>query len=406
MFDRTKGKPQSSEQARFEALVEKSIQGDKEAFGDLCGKISSSVMYQVSCLLNADENAEDITQEVLLTVYNGIKNLREPKAFKKWLSTIVMREKNKYLTAKLRRGVMVDIDDYLEQLLENRSEYMPTVSFENKEMCKIVKDLVTGLPERQKEAVVLHYYNEFSITDTAEIMGVTVQCASQHLTLAAKKIKRKLEEHPTISGQSISAIVAMPIGVVLSEALQRGEAFYTLANQAVSQSILAKCHEYILSDAAAEAACAATTTAETAVTTVATATKSSAIAYICVAALTLATAAAVYFGGTLAEGQPQPPPANIVFYGGADHGSGFAHVNPESVYVYTDEMDIQHWWITPAGCDETVIQGEGGTANAALAQLRESGKHGEFMIHFQLTSQSWEHTVRQNFYIYPDISAG
>ena len=410
MFGRINGNPQSGERTLIETLVEKSIKGDIKAFGDLCGKISGSVIYQVSCLLSADEGTEDVAQEVLLTVCKGIQSLREPKAFSKWLSTIIIREKNKYLTEKLKRGVVVDIDDYLEQLLENRSEHMPTVNFENEELCKTVKRFVAELPERQKEAVILRYYNEFSVADTAEIMGVTVQCASQHLALAAKKIKRRLEEDSTTSERSLSAMAAMPVGAVLSGALQHGEAFYISANQAVSQSIIAKCQEYAFSEVAAQTAAAAETTAVAESAYTATAAKattgisSTAVSYICAVVLTVAAVVGVYLAGSgFAESQPQP--ASIVFYGGSDHGGEFAHVNPERIYAVSADMEVSHWWITPAGCDQPLAQGNENCIGSALTQLGENGVRGEFLIHYTLVCETWEHTVYQNFYILPDTQA-
>ena len=62
-------------------LVERSIEGDSDALSVLCEKISKGVMYRVSYGLENREDAEDVTQEVLIDVCEKIYELREPRAF-------------------------------------------------------------------------------------------------------------------------------------------------------------------------------------------------------------------------------------------------------------------------------------------------------------------------------------
>jgi len=385
--------PQSENHTQLEVLVERAIRGDSKALHSMCEKIVGSVLYQVSCLLGSESDSEDVAQEVMFKVCKNIHSLREPKTFKKWLSTIIVNEKNVYLRKKQKRGIVVDVDDYLEQLLESRVEHVPILNFESAELRKEIKDLIDNLPDRQREAIMLRYYSDLSLAEIAEVMDTTRQNASQHVRLASQKIKRQLGEHPTAVEKNLLVLGlsgTVPVGEMLADVLSQNEITYRLANEAVTQNILADCSRHILTE-----------TASVTTATTAGGISNAAVAYACVGVLTIAAAAGVYFGGILPENQPQPLPASIVFYGGTDYGVEFARVNPERIYMSTEEMEVQHWWITPIDSDEVLMGGDESTIDNALTRLRESGASGEFLIHFRLYSESWGHTVYQNFYILP-----
>ena len=399
---------QSSADAALEALIKSAVQGNREALSALCESIAKNALYMATCFLGEREGAEDIAQAALLSVCQNIHKLREPKAFRKWLSTIILHEKDRYLTERAKRGVVVDIEDYLEQLLESRDEFVPIASLESEELRKVVKDIICNLPERQREAVILRYYEDLNITESSKAMGVSAQCVSQYLVLAGKKIKRGLEEYlATDSSDSKMMGAAMPLGAVLTGVLQQEAALFGLANQATIQSLTAACSEFILAEAASTAA-TATTTAATTATTATTAATASGISYLAIACsgiiMTAAVGAGVYFNREPAIATPEPP--SIVFHGGTDHGQGIAHQNPERVEVESaPEMQARHWWVTARGGDEVLLTGEGGTVDGLASQLSGMGLTGEFIIHFSLESQSHTpHKASLNFYIQADAA--
>lgn len=53
---------------------------------------------------------------------------------------------------------------------------------------------VLSLPTKLKEAVVLYYYQNFSVKETAEILGITQPSVSNRLSRARKKLRAQLEK--------------------------------------------------------------------------------------------------------------------------------------------------------------------------------------------------------------------
>jgi len=192
-----------SEDARlaFEQLVERATQGDQDALCNLCEKIAKSVLFQVTHFLGGGQDGvEDVSQEVLVRVCENIGDLRSAKAFKVWLSRIIINEKNRYLAKNAKRTEVLNIEDYLENITEDNGEFLPQECAESAELRRAVMDIIDGLSMRQREAILLYYYEGLSVTQIAEAMEVTVQSASKHLILAREKLRRALRES-TLDGR-------------------------------------------------------------------------------------------------------------------------------------------------------------------------------------------------------------
>ena len=196
MFDRIRRARSHDESSELERLVLGASGGDQEALALLCAEISRSVLFQVTYMVGGDQSGvEDIAQEVLIRVCEKIHTLRNPKAFKGWLARIILNEKNRYLSRVSRIATVLSIDDYLETLLEDDTEGIPHEFAESEELREAMLQAVRGLPMRQREAIILHYYSGLSVTEVADAMEVTTQSVSKSLALAREKLRAELEEY-------------------------------------------------------------------------------------------------------------------------------------------------------------------------------------------------------------------
>jgi RNA polymerase sigma factor (sigma-70 family) len=192
---------------RIEHLVTLASQGDTKALAQLLEIISGRVHYKVSILLSGKDGAEDVSQEVLLRVCKGIGSLQTPKAFMSWLNRIVINEKNRYLESHYKRGILLDVDDCMEDLIESNDEKLPSESLHNDEMRNAIKEIIEQLPARQKEAVLLHYFDDLSTKETAHAMDVTLSCVSQYISLACEKMKIELERRNLAAKDIATSII-------------------------------------------------------------------------------------------------------------------------------------------------------------------------------------------------------
>ena len=177
----------------IEALAKKAIEGDNDALYKLCEEQARSILFRAKYMLGNEMDAEDVAQNVLLRVCENIRDLRKPKAFNAWLSRIVVNETRRYMAARAKRGQVEDIDDFMEELAEDDAQLLPGEYVEDASVHDAIMEIVSRLPVRQREAIILHYYDELKVTEVARAMGIPHQSASRYLSLARKKLRAELE---------------------------------------------------------------------------------------------------------------------------------------------------------------------------------------------------------------------
>ena len=164
------------EKEQLIALVRKSRSGDTESIEKLLQYAHTSVSYQCRKMLNNAQDAEDMTQEVLVTIYTKLDTLQEPAAFNKWVNQITAtrcinalnRTHVEYQFAEDEEGH--SILDTLEELDE---QVIPDKAIDNAETARMIEEIVEGLPDVQRAATLMFYYDEMSVKEIAKTMKVS-----------------------------------------------------------------------------------------------------------------------------------------------------------------------------------------------------------------------------------------
>ena len=231
---------------KLEALVDRAAKGDKDALCDLCEQIAKGVLFKVTYILGKQSGVEDVSQEVLIRVCENIQNLRSPKAFKTWLSRIIINEKNRYLAKNMRHGDMLDIDDHIDDTIEETDDFIPQEYVENRELRHKIMNAIKDLPMRQRETIMLHYYQGLSVTEIAKVLDVTTQSVSKNLAVARSKLKSELGGELQGSGTG-SSMTMMSVGAILGWILQKESACFA-AGEAYTQGFVARCGQLPIPD--------------------------------------------------------------------------------------------------------------------------------------------------------------
>ena len=366
-----------NEDAR-ERLVQNAISGNRDALQELCKSVAQDILFSTSRILNNRSDAEDAAQEVLIRLCMNINGLNEPKAFTAWLGRIITNETRRVMLKNKKHDNVVNIADYIEQVEEEKEEFLPQEFTLRQEDRVFVIGIVDRLPERQREAITLHYFNGLSVTETADAMEVKHQVVSRYLKLAREKIKEEIRSHESGSLVSARGMAFLPLGALMSHAMQQEAESIALSNTAWVQQALSNCST-LAAGKAAVAGAVSTGTAGFAKT----------VASIVIAA-TVITGALVGF--TIYNNRKTPQMEEIVtvgysvmFSGG---NAGATQINPTLATAHAGtnmgDMFARHWWISPTGSDLVIYSGEGGVVEEELVLLRSSGSEGEFMLSFRM----------------------
>jgi len=182
------------DKAEFEIIVRKSMQGDKEALALLCQVSVKDILFRTTYLLRSQMDAEDAAQEILIRVCKKIQDLKEPKAFNFWLSSIIINESNRYMAKHYKKQEPLDISDYTDVVVEDDDDFLPQEYVEKSEYRKIVMEIIDQLPGQQRKSILLYYYDGLTVSEAAKILGVSRSNISRSLMLARKKIGLMLEK--------------------------------------------------------------------------------------------------------------------------------------------------------------------------------------------------------------------
>ena len=168
---------------RTKFLVLRCQLGDKEAFNELLAAVESRLFAYVRRLSGDTDLAKDILQDVFLIIYRKIGWLNDPGLFLPWAYRIASRETLRVLKKK-RPEIPVDeeVKRHITEIVE--TEFDP-------ELIEKIPATLGNVSRSSREVLVLHYLEEMSIAETAEILDITVGTAKSRLAYGLAQIRKQ-----------------------------------------------------------------------------------------------------------------------------------------------------------------------------------------------------------------------
>lgn len=245
------------EKERQIALITAIQNGESDAANEFFAEIYNDVYYFAYKTVKDENLAADITQETLIEVYSKIGELRDPVAFPAWCRQITFFQCTRYFRKK--KDVVLSEDEeggsLFDTLEEESAEFIPDEALDRKGFKKIILDLIDTLSEEQRSAVMMYYFDELSISQIAEIQGVSEGTVKSRLNYARKAIKERVEEFEKKNDIKLHAIGFFPFFKWLFSGEKAGMAASPAALESAAAAV---------SGGSAAAAAAATTGAATA----------------------------------------------------------------------------------------------------------------------------------------------
>lgn len=172
---------------------------NREAFKWLVDRWQVMVYNTALGMLQNEEDAEDVAQEVFVQVYESIGSFKQESKLSTWIYRICItksldsiRRKNR----KKRFGFLKSLYGEHMELIHDPPDFVhPGVKAENKEHAELLFKAIRQLPENQKAAFVLNKVDMLSYKEVAEIMNLSTNAVDSLLQRAKKNLKRTLEGH-------------------------------------------------------------------------------------------------------------------------------------------------------------------------------------------------------------------
>lgn len=177
------------------ALIQRTLDGDQNAFTTLVNKYQKWVHTLVWRKTGDFHIAEEITQDVFLKAYKKLSTLKPSDHFTGWLYVIASRRciawfrKKRLPTTSLDAMPVSELEEFCYTQYE--TELGKQSSLERQR--NMVKRLLQKLPESERTVVTLHYLAEMSCEKISEFLGVSPNTIKSRLHRARTRLKK--QEH-------------------------------------------------------------------------------------------------------------------------------------------------------------------------------------------------------------------
>lgn len=147
--------------------------------------------------LQNKEDAEEITQDVFLKVYDKIDDFKGEAKLKTWIYRITVNHCLDFIKAKKakKRSVFFFLKPK-EEYLENHSAFVefnhPGVLLEDKEAVKKLFAQINQLPDKQKTALLLKSVEGLPQKEIGEVMNLSLKAIESLLSRAKANLKKSL----------------------------------------------------------------------------------------------------------------------------------------------------------------------------------------------------------------------
>lgn len=173
-----------------ETTLQAARRGDKDALGLLLRELQDSWYRMSLSLLSNPDLADDATQETAIRFMRQLPGFRGESQVRTWSLGIclnVAREIRRWSASRRMSGTDVEAINLADPAPA------PDASAERVEEVRSLRDLLALLPERQREAMVLRFFEDMSVDQTAEAMGCAPGTVKATVHQALRALRRKLE---------------------------------------------------------------------------------------------------------------------------------------------------------------------------------------------------------------------
>ncbi|MET0636291.1 MAG: RNA polymerase sigma factor [Chitinophagaceae bacterium] len=180
-------------------LVERLKAGDESAFKYMVTTWQAMVYNTSLGIVQKEEDAEDISQEVFVQVFQSIGSFKGESKFSTWLYRITITKSLDHERKKKRKKRFAFIssifgDDNSDELQVPDFNH-PGVVMDKKEDAAILFKAIASLPENQRIAFTLHKVESLSYQEVCEVMQTSISSVESLMHRARINLRKKLAEY-------------------------------------------------------------------------------------------------------------------------------------------------------------------------------------------------------------------
>jgi RNA polymerase sigma-70 factor (ECF subfamily) len=187
----------NADPATLKKWVRKAKRGDIRSYQEIYEVFARKVLNFIYRMVNSPEEAEDLTQETFVAVYQKLETLKDDGKFEPWLFRIARNFV--YQRYRTRSPATVSIDALDEdgqavtQLTDARKN--PDEAFQATELEDVVAQVIASLPEKYREVFVLSALQHLSYQQIADIVGRSLPSVKTDIHRARLEVRKRVKDY-------------------------------------------------------------------------------------------------------------------------------------------------------------------------------------------------------------------
>lgn len=221
-------------------LIENAKNGNQNAITELYNRTYNNVYFTVKALIKSEDTILDIVQDSYVKGFKNLSQLQDPDKFRAWIKRISHNSAVDYLrkTKPVMFSTMSTEDDSFIEFEDDRTENLPEVVIDQKETTRLVKEILDSLSDEQRLVVGMFYYEQMSVKEIAQTLGISENTVKSRLSYGRKKIEMQVKELEK-KGTKLYSLAPLPFLLLLFKNMDAQA--MEIPNTAVLQSIQQEC---------------------------------------------------------------------------------------------------------------------------------------------------------------------
>jgi len=164
--------------------------GDAGALGELYDRHAAAALAVAMRVVGGRAEAEDVVHDAFVAVWRKIDRFDAQRgSLRAWLLTVV---RNRAIDRVRARRTAVDVDDADERSLLRTGPNPTWDAALDRAAANDLRQAMDALPDEQRRAIELAYFEGYTYREVAEITGVPPGTANGRLRLALAKLREAL----------------------------------------------------------------------------------------------------------------------------------------------------------------------------------------------------------------------
>ena len=160
---------------------------DEQCFISVVDTYKKKVISLCYSYVNDYQEAEDISQEVFISLYKSIQTFRGDSSLSTYIYKITV---SKCIDYKRKRS----IKNFLTGLLSNTSNE----NFDDRDDKNYIRQCIEGLPKDIKLPIILYYYVGLNQNEIGEVLNISQKAVEGRIYRAKQRLKIELKKEGTL----------------------------------------------------------------------------------------------------------------------------------------------------------------------------------------------------------------